>query len=84
MIHVSNHACERFIERVEACTFEEARAAIMAHEKAIEAAAKFGCEVVRCGRGERLVLSGNRVVTVYAAHTLPRQCRSFYQCGGEA
>jgi hypothetical protein len=77
MIHVTAHAIERFQQRVApCCTVDEARAAIMSHAKAIESAADFGCEVVRCGGGERLVLDGTRVLTVYGAGHLPTQCRS--------
>jgi hypothetical protein len=75
MIHVTPHACERFIERVAACTLDQAREHILSHAKAIECAADFGCEIVRCGGGERLVLSGTRVLTIYGRGELPRQCR---------
>jgi hypothetical protein len=75
MIHVTPHACERYIERVAPVSLAEAREAIMSHAKAIEAAADFRCEVVRCAGGERLVLSGTRVLTVYGRGELPRQCR---------
>lgn len=75
MIHVTDHACRRFVERVKPCSLEEAKAEILAHARAIEAAAKFACEVVRLGTGERLVLDGTTVITVYAPKTLPRQCR---------
>lgn len=84
MIHVTMHSCERFIERVRPCTMDEAREAILAHARAIEAAAAFGCEVVRCGSGERLVLDGTRVLTVYAPRNFPRQCRNPYRAGGVA
>jgi hypothetical protein len=77
MIHVSIHACERFIERGHpSCSLEEARAEILSHSKAIECAARFACEVVRLGDGSRLILKGERVVTVYEAGAFPRQCRS--------
>lgn len=75
MIHVSPHAVERFQERVAPLPFDEAKAAILAHSPALEKAADFHCEVVRCGDGSRLVLDGHRVVTVYARDMLPRQCR---------
>jgi hypothetical protein len=75
VIHVTDHACQRFIERCRACTLEEAKSEILSHAKAIEAAAAFACEIVRLGDGARLVLDGTRVLTVYAPHTLPRQCR---------
>lgn len=75
MISISPHAIHNFIERVAACSRDEARASIMTHEKAIECAADFGCEIVKLGDGSRLVLDGTRVLTVYARHALPRQCR---------
>jgi hypothetical protein len=79
-IHVTKHACERFIERVEPCTIAEARAHILESARALEAAAKFGCEVVRRWRGERLVLRGERVVSVYAADSRPHQiCNPYHQ-----
>lgn len=84
MIHVTVNACQQFVEHVAACTIDEARLRIASHEKAIEAAAAFGCAIVRCGTGERLVLCGTRVVTVYARQILPHQCRSACRWEGEA
>jgi hypothetical protein len=81
MIHITNHAVQRFQERVRPCSTGQAREHILSHAKAIEAAAAFGCEVVRCAGGERLVLSGTRVLTVYARHDRPRQCRSPFHEG---
>jgi hypothetical protein len=83
-VHVTTHAAERFIERVAACSIAQARDRILAHATAIECAAAFGCEVVRCGNGERLILQGTRVLTVYAAHERPHQCRSPFRRGGRA
>lgn len=84
MIHVSRHACQRFTERVAPCSVAEARAAILAHARALETAAGFGCEIVRCGGGERLVLQGDTVVTVYPPDNRPRQIRSPYRQDGAA
>ena len=84
MIHISHHALQRFQERVAPCTLAEARAAILTHSRALEKAAAFGAEVVRCAGGERLILQGSTVVSVYAAHHRPRQCRSPYRIGGDA
>jgi hypothetical protein len=78
MIHVSIHACERFIERCHRCSIEEAKEEILSHTRAIEAAARFHCEVVRLGDGSRLILKGERVITVYPAGEFPRQCRNPY------
>jgi len=65
MIHVSTHSVERYLERVDGrLTFEQARAEIASHERAIEKAAAFGCSFVRLGNGARLVLVGTTVVTV--------------------
>lgn len=77
-IHVSRHACQRYAERVAPCSLADARKHILESSRAIEAAAKFGCQVVRRWKGERLVLEGDRVVTVYAAHVLPMQIRNPY------
>jgi hypothetical protein len=74
-IHVTDHACKRFIERVAPVSMASARWHILSHAKVIEAAADFRCEVVRCAGGERLVLDGTRVLTVYGRGELPRQCR---------
>jgi hypothetical protein len=81
MIRVTHHACERFIERVSPCSLDDARLRILESAKAIEAAAAFGCEIVRRGHGERLVLDGLTVLTVYGAHHLPRQCRNRHPLG---
>jgi hypothetical protein len=75
-VHVTLHAIHRFQECVAPVPFDEAREAILSHTRAIEAAAEFGCEIVRCGDGSRLVLDGTRVLTVYARHDLPMQCRN--------
>jgi hypothetical protein len=79
VIHVTTHALHRFQERVAPCSLADARTAIMSHAKAIETAASIGCEIVRCGNGERLVLCGTRVLTVYARRELPRQCRRSFR-----
>lgn len=76
MIRVTSHACHRFIERVRPCSLADARAGILTSSRAIEAAAAFGCEVVRRATGERLILEGTTVLTVYERRTLPRQCRA--------
>lgn len=75
MIRVTPHACRRYAERVHSCSPDDARTRILAASRGIEVAAAFGCEVVRMGGGERLILEGSTVVTVYAPHTLPRQLR---------
>ena len=66
--HISAHACQRFVERVNPkLTLAEAHAEIEAHARAIEAALSLGCKCVRLGNHARLILDGPRVVTVYPA-----------------
>ena len=62
---ISNHAAERYIERVEpGLSMAEARAAIRGYSKGIEAALEFGCKSIRLACGARLMLDiGHRVVT---------------------
>lgn len=70
-IHITYHAVQRWIERVEAVSFDEAVVAILRHTPAILTAIEMGCCCVKLGCGARLVLDGARVVTVY-----PRQPKS--------
>jgi hypothetical protein len=76
MIHINDIAVQQYAERVRPCSYEEAVADIMSHERALQAAADFGIEVVRCPNGERLVLEGDTVVSVYSRGFWPPQCRS--------
>lgn len=70
-IVVTAHAAQRFIERINpTLTTEQARAEIASHERAIVAAANFGCRCVRLGSGAKLVLSGTSVVTVITRHSM--------------
>lgn len=71
MIFVYPHAVTRFIERVAPVTREDAKAAILSHERAIRKAAEFRCSTVRLGDGSRLILDGENVVTVLASRHLP-------------
>lgn len=64
MIHITQHAVQRYQERVANVTDGEARAAILSHEGALVCAARFGAPVVRCGEGFRIVMEGAIVVTV--------------------
>jgi len=65
-IEVTWHAIQRWIERVEpGLTLAEAREHIMAHSRALEAAASIGCSSVRLSCGSRLILDGHKVVTIY-------------------
>jgi hypothetical protein len=81
MIHVTDHAMRRFAERVTPCSLEEAKAAILSHSRALETAVQFDCQVVKLGDGSKLILQGNRVVTVQARYMIPRQCLNPYREG---
>lgn len=62
---VTAHAAQRYIERINGkLSPEEARDAIRAHGKAIEAAFEFGCKCVRMACGGRLILDLERQVVV--------------------
>ena len=67
---VTGHAIDRYIERVAAVSREDALAAIMVHEDALELADKLGGCMVRSEDGVRYIVSGGAVVTV-----LGPQCR---------
>jgi hypothetical protein len=64
MASVSQHAIQRYTERVSPVSQQEALAQIISHERAIDQAADFGCETVICGDGTRLKLKGDVVTTV--------------------
>lgn len=62
-VHVTRHAAERFIERVDArLTLSEAIAALSS--PVIQRAAAFGVAYVKLGTGQRVALEGHVVVTV--------------------
>lgn len=66
-VHVTEHAIDRYCERIANVPREQARAAMLASERAILFAAAFGAHTVRIGCGAKLVLRGLhqvRVVTV--------------------
>jgi hypothetical protein len=69
-VHVTQHAVERFAERVVACSPAEATAAILSHSKAIRVAAEFGARTVKLASEHRLVLEGLNVVTVLPARII--------------
>ena len=76
-VHVTRHACTRYVERINpTLTPAEARATIERSAKAIETAQRFGCRVVIAGRA-KLLLDGTRVVTVilrgWPTNTLHRE-----------
>lgn len=61
-IHVTQHAVERFQERVSNIPDADARAALSC--PAVLMAAEIGAPYVKLGTGQRIVLEGSRVVTV--------------------
>lgn len=62
---ITQHAAQRWCERVNpTLTPAEASAAIMSAERAIEAAARIDCHVVRMGNGVKLMVREGRVITV--------------------
>lgn len=66
-VHVTEHAIDRWIERIAPDNRDQARQAITASERAIEFAAAFGAHVVRLPNGAKLVCKGRgpvRVITV--------------------
>jgi hypothetical protein len=72
-VHVTEHAVDRYIERVSPIGRAEARAAMQDAERLIERAVAFGGHLVRLGSGARLVLRGRdsiRVVTVLGRATV--------------
>lgn len=72
---VTVHARKRWIQRVDpTATLADAAAAIGRSARAIEAAARFGCDTVILGNGARLKLDGDTVMTVLPADRRP--------CGG--
>lgn len=64
-IKVSQHAIDRYRERVADVTADEARQALTS--AAIELAINFGAHFVRLGTGQRIVIHGHRIVTVLPA-----------------
>ena len=66
MATITNHALQRYIERVAPVPLREAREAIEHAFPAIHCAARIGCTLVVLGNGARLRLDGDKVVTVLA------------------
>lgn len=63
-INITQHAIERYQQRVEPVAPEIARVRIMAHKEAIRRAAAFGAPLVKVGRLQ-LKIEGLSVVTVF-------------------
>lgn len=68
---VTDHAVERFQQRVRPCTDQEARQALST--PAVQAAALFGAQFVRLATGHRIALKGHVVMTVLPAEHHKRQ-----------
>lgn len=64
MCIVTDHAIDRYIERVSRVDRDVARDCIASASEVIDIAAEFGCTRVRLGNGARLRLAGDVVVTV--------------------
>jgi hypothetical protein len=76
-VHITNHAIDRFIERVAPVSRAEAARIMLAAERAIETAAAFGGRIVRLPSGARLICRGKpqiRVVTVLERGHLEGGC----------
>lgn len=74
---LTHHAAERYQDRVADIPRAEILAAI--DTPAVRAAVAFGAQYVRLGTGQRLVLDGNRIVTVLPADTKAHHCRCIGQ-----
>ncbi|WP_179504360.1 MULTISPECIES: hypothetical protein [unclassified Sphingomonas] len=66
MIHVTIHAIQRYQERV--CNLPDGEVVALLSSAAIELAADFGAPCVRLPTGHRVMLNGNRVITVFPAN----------------
>jgi hypothetical protein len=65
MVQVTAHAAQCWVERVDpSITVDQAMSVLLCAERAIDAAAKIGCHVVRMANGAKLMIRGDRVVTV--------------------
>lgn len=60
---VTENAIDRYIELIEPVSRGDARNHIASAERGVEAAARFGAHIVKTAKA-KLVLQGNRVVTV--------------------
>lgn len=68
---VTDHAVQRFQQRVRPCTDQEARNALST--PAVQAAALFGAQFVRLATGHRIALKGHVVMTVLPPDHFKRQ-----------
>jgi len=65
---ITQHAVERYAERVANVTLAEARRRLALCERAVLAAAGIGCKSIKLGCGARLALEGAKIVIVYPPH----------------
>lgn len=68
-IHVTQHAIDRFIQRVARVT--RAEAVIALSSPAVHCADRFGAPFVRLGTGQRIVIHDHTVITVLPKDTSP-------------
>lgn len=68
MIHVSDHACLRYIERVLGIDVDAIRTELA--NPIIQQAVEFGADTVILGSGARLKLKGDTVATVLPKRTV--------------
>lgn len=68
-MHVTDHAIERFRERVANLSKAEIVAAL--NSPAIQAADRFGAPFVKLGTGQRIVIHNHAVITVLPADKYP-------------
>ena len=68
---VTDHAVERYQQRVRPCTADEARTALST--PAVHAAALFGATFVRLATGHRIAIKGYVVMTVLPPEHFKRQ-----------
>jgi hypothetical protein len=68
--HTTEHAIERYIERVCPCTQDEARAALSTDR--IRAAIAFGARMIKLGGGQRLIIRDGAIVTITPAEKQSR------------
>lgn len=59
-VHITNHAVDRYIERVAPVSRAEAARVMLAAERVITCGAAFGARVVRLASGARLIFRGTR------------------------
>lgn len=62
---ITDHACQRYAERVRPCTQDEARTAMSS--AFIQTAIAFGARIIRLGGGQRLIIRNKVIVTVVPA-----------------